>query len=41
VIEARLKTVAERWGSRAAEAQANLQGTAEREMVEALIRSKS
>jgi len=41
VIEARLERWRKEWGSRAAEAQANLQGTAEREMVEALIRSKS
>ncbi|MDX6306670.1 MAG: hypothetical protein QOI77_3639 [Blastocatellia bacterium] len=41
VIEARLERWRKEWGSRAAEAQANLQGTAEREMVEALIRAKS
>lgn len=41
VIEARLERWRKEWGSRAAEAQTNLQGTAEREMVEALIRAKS
>ncbi len=41
VIEARLERWRKEWGSRAAEAQANLQGTAEREMIEALIRAKS
>jgi len=41
VIEARLERWRKEWGSRAAEAQANLQGTAEREMVEALIGAKS
>jgi hypothetical protein len=41
VIEARLERWRKEWASRAAEAQANLQGTAEREMVEALMRAKS
>ena len=41
VIEARLERWRKEWGSRAAEAQANLQGTAEREMVEALMRARS
>src|SRR5258708_685624 len=40
-IEARLERWRKDWGSRAAEAQTNLQGTAEREMVTALIRAKS
>lgn len=40
-IEARLERWRKEWGSRAAEAQTNLQGTAEREMIVALIRAKS
>jgi hypothetical protein len=40
-IEARLERWRKEWGSRGAEAQTNLQGTAEREMVTALIRAKS
>lgn len=41
VLEVRLERWRKEWGGRAAEAQANLQGTAEREMVEALLRAKS
>lgn len=41
VIQARLERWRKEWGSRAAEAQTNLQGTAEREMVEALMRARS
>lgn len=41
VIEARLERWRKEWGSRAAEAQANQQGAAEREMVEALMRARS
>ncbi len=40
-IEARLERWRKEWGSRAAEAQTNLQDTAEHEMVVALIRAKS
>jgi hypothetical protein len=41
VIEARLERWRKEWQNRAAEAQTNLQGTAEREMVTALLRAKS
>jgi hypothetical protein len=41
IIEARLERWRKEWGNRAAEAQANLQATAERELVTALMRAKS
>ena len=41
VIEARLERWRKEWGNRAAEAQINLQGAAEREMVTALLRARS
>ena len=41
VIEARLERWLEEWRNRSAEADGNLQGTAERELVQALIRAKS
>lgn len=41
IIEARLERWRKEWGNRAAEAQINLQGTVEREMIWALTRSKS
>ena len=41
VIETRLERWRKDWGIRAAEAQTNLQGTAEREMVMALLSAKS
>ena len=41
IIEARLERWRRDWGPRATEAQNNLQGAAEREMVTALIRAKS
>lgn len=41
VIETRLERWRKEWGNRAAEAQGNLQGAAERELVTALIRAKS
>jgi hypothetical protein len=41
IIEARLERWRKEWGNRAAEAQNNLQGTVEREMIWALTRSKS
>jgi hypothetical protein len=41
IIEARLERWRREWGNRAAEAQNNLQGTVERELIWALTRSKS
>lgn len=41
IVEARLERWRKDWGTRATEAQNNLQGTAERELVTALIRAKS